>query len=190
MKKAKNIIIDDVTDEQKEILQEDINKKKLRDIDLFLGRVETPNKDIEKAPIITYEWEAYNKFLELFKEKGNIILEELKREIKWRKETKLIHSQTDFDHNFACILQDFIYELWESKWEEVLKEYLYEQIEAIESNVFNKTEELYDAPVFSKFDLLKRKKNEYLLLSKRIEIIRNSFSTQIQKLDNPNPYED
>jgi hypothetical protein len=55
MKKAKNIIIDDVTDEQKEILQEDINKKKLRDIDLFLGRVETPNKDIEKAPIITYE---------------------------------------------------------------------------------------------------------------------------------------
>lgn len=190
MKKKKDIEINDITEEQEEILVEDIRKVKLRDIDLFLGRIETPNKDIEKAPIISYEWENYNDFLDHFKFEWEKLLNELKEEIKNREETKLIYSQTDFDFNFATILQDFKDALWESAWEIALKEYLSEQILAIESNVFNKWEELYDAPVYSKFDLLKRKKNEYIILNKRIESIRNSYQTQTQKLDNPNPYED
>ena len=187
---VKKEIIEELTDEQIIILEEDMNKAKLRKIDLFMWRVETPNEDIEKAPVITFEWEEYNQLLEKFKIKWEELLERQKKELETREETKLTLSQTDMDNSFWRILKEYLESLWESEWEKVIKEYFEEQIEAIDSNIYNKQEELYDAPVFSYFDLLKKYRCEYLLIGKRIEAIRNSFQTNKQKLDNPNPYED
>ena len=180
----------ELTQEEQELLQEDINRDKLKKIDKFMWRVETMNEDLTIPPVIKFEWEDFKKLISYFEARWNDLLEKLKKEIKTRKKTELKYSETDYDYLFIKILQEFIKWLWESEWEKVIKEYWEEQIENIESNIYNKVSELYDAPVYSNFDMLKREKNDYMLFWKRIEMIRESFNRQKQKISNPNPYED
>ena len=168
-----NEIEDELTDEQKELLELDIRKEKYKKLQQYL------------------QSEAFIELCEYFEGEWNSVEKEVQFERQNRLETKSTKSQVDKDEIFQDILIEFKYKLWNTDWEEVLKEYFQDQIDAIETNILNKIsyeDALYDIPFYTVLDLLKQTRMDYLTFEKRIKSITASFADKKEEIANANPY--
>ena len=172
--------------EVKDLLKDQLTENQERELEL---QTRKDNYKKTQRYILTDE---FRKLCKYFDNKWKKVFEEIKLEIKNRKQTVAIKSELD------KILQDIEYydsifkQLWTSEWEKVLKDELNTRKINAESNVYIKVQpdELFDLPVYTKLDMLKMKRNGYLTVEKYITLISEWFFDAKDSENNPNPYEE
>lgn len=171
---VKDLIGEELTDEQKKLLEEDENKKKYKALQIYI------------------QSDDFLKLCEKFEKKWDEIKENIIKMISERKETKSTKSQLDKDVLFKSEIKVFIMELKESEWEKILKDFFQKQIEALDTHIFDKIsneQELYDVPFYTDIDLQKQVRIDFMCFWKRVKAITASFAKVKEEIENPNPYE-
>lgn len=134
--------------------------------------------------------DEYKEMLKYFEEKGETLLPEIKKEIASRKKVVAIKSEVDKIYSFKLFLVELKEKLGNSEGAKVISEIIDGQIEAAESNIYNKIEELGDVPIYTKLDFTKQLRIDYLLVGQRIERWSNSFLDKKEEKMDMHPYED
>lgn len=172
---VKDLIKSDLTEDQLKQLELDERKDKYKKLQHYLQSEEFKTLCIKYNDI----WEQKSL--------------EIKKLLKERKETKSTKSQLDKDVEFQYFLEEILKDLSVTDWEEILKQYFKEQIEAIDTNLLNKVsheEELYDVPFYTQIDIEKQIRMDYCTFEKRVRAITASFADKTEEASNPNPYEE
>lgn len=172
---VEQLLQDDLTDKEKELLELDTKKKKYKLLINYLGSKEC------KALIKKY----VKKSDKIFKE----ILAELDKR-RAGERSKATVSELDKSIAFYDFQVELVNDLWDSEAELILKTDLTNNAEATHTHLTNKIEELYDVPSFSELDLLKNKRIEYALIQDRLETMTSFYLDKQNVMPNPNPYED
>lgn len=133
--------------------------------------------------------DEYKGMCEYFTNKGETLLEEIKEELKNRKETKATKGEMDKIYSFIEFLKEVLDKLGKSKGAEVYKEIISGQIEAGYTNIYNRIEELGDVPVYSDLDFMKQLRIDYILLNKRMENWSEMFQDSKEEKKDTQPYE-
>lgn len=165
-------ITNDLTQEELMLKELDERKEKFKKI----------NKYIQSK--------SYEKLCKYFREKWEALTETIRESLLVRQEAKTIKSQLDRDIVFKNFLSEVKEQFWNSEWEEVLKNDFQESINNVETHIFNKIEELYDAPVYTEIDILKQIRIDYLCIDQRIERILASYADRKEEKQSLHPYED
>lgn len=134
--------------------------------------------------------DEYNAMIKYFEDKGESLLPEIKNEIATRKKVEATKSEVDKIYAFSLFLKEVQPVLGESEGAKVINEIINGQLEAAESNMFNKVEELGDVPIYTELDFNKQRRIDYLLLGQRIERWSNSFLDRKEESMDLHPYED
>jgi len=175
MTKVNDLIQEDLTEEQKKLLEIDEKKKKHKLL-----------KDYLKT-------EDYKKLIEYFKNKSELKLEEIKKELDNRRKgwiSKATQSELNISLSFYDFQLELANKLWNSEAEEILKTDLINNADNTYTHLTNKVEELYDVPSYSNLDLIKKERMEYWLIDDRIEQMVWFYDLDKQKIPNLNPYEE
>lgn len=165
-------MFEDLTEEQKELLQLQERKDKYKKLQHYL------------------QSDAFEKICEHFESKWKEIEKEIIKEIKERQETKVLKSELDKNHQFYNFQRELIEQLWDSEWELILKKDLEDNSENTFTHCLNKIEELYDAPVYSNLDLLKQLRIDYIMVWERLRRMSAFYLDTKEIEDNSNPYEE
>lgn len=173
---VKDLIKDDLTDEERTQLEIDTKAKKYK---ILLKYLESEKC---KALIIFYE------------AKWDVLLKEIKAELDKRRKgtwsSKATVSELDKSLSFYDFQVELANELWDSEAEQILAEDLRNNADATYTHLTNKIEELYDVPSFSALDLLKNRRVEYALIQDRLETMTWFYLDKQIVNPNLNPYED
>lgn len=161
------------------------NEEQEKEEALLLERKETFNKLTKYL-----QSDEYKELCEYFTKKWNALDSQIIKLVKERKETKWEKSELDKMVEFWDYLDEVLEKLWWTEWELIMKADLLRDKESVNSHILNKVEELFDMPVYSKADLLKQKRIDYLLLWKRIEGKVNSYADLKEEKQDLHPYED
>lgn len=170
-----DLIADELTDEEKVLLELDIKKKKYKLLTKYLDSKEC------KALIKKYV------------KKWDKILKEIEAEIDKRRTewgSKATVSELDKSIAFYDFQVELSKDLWDSEAELILKEDLTNNAENTYTHIVNKIEELYDVPSFSDLDLLKNRRIEYALIQDRLETMTSFYLDKQIVNPNDNPYEE
>jgi len=165
----------DLTEEEKELLELDIKKKKYKLLIRYLESKEC------KALIKKYEgkWEK--------------ILKEIVKELNNRRKgirSKAAVSDLDKTLSFYDFQLEVVKDLWDSEAEQILKEDLIKSAENTYTHLTNKIEELFDVPSYSELDLLKHRRVEYALIKDKLELMTSLYLDKKNVVPNLNPYEE
>lgn len=171
---VKDLIKDQLTEQEEKQKELDERKEKYKKTQKFLVTDECEE-------VCTTLFEKWDK-----------VLEEIKTELKNRKECKSKFSEVD------KIVQDIEFyetvskELWNSEWEKVLKNEFKIRIENAESNVFIKVsvEEMFDFAIYTELDMLKMKRNRLSTVKQYLTNLSESFFDDKSKEVPDNPYEE
>lgn len=166
--------IEELTDEQKELLEIDIRRKKYK---------------ILKNYLLTSE---YEDLVNKFEIKANDLLEKIEKELDNRRNgwvSKATQSELNFSLQFYDFQRELANALWNSEAEQILKSDLLQNADNTYTHLTNKIEELYDVPSYSDLDLFKKARVEYALIRDRIEQMVWFYNDNIEVENNPNPYE-
>ena len=172
---VKDLINDDLTEEEKVQLELDIKAKKYKILTKYLDSKEC------KALIKKY----VKKWDKLLKE----IVVELDKRRKWER-GKATVSDLDKTLSFYDFQLEVVKDLWDSEAELILKEDLTNSAEATYTHLTNKIEELYDVPSYSELDLLKNRRVEYALIKEKLELMTSLYYDKQMEVPNLNPYEE
>lgn len=165
-------LLNDLTDEQKELLEKDQRKEKYKKLSHFLQ-----TKDFEKiCKHFEKKWEALTK--------------KVTDLIQNRNECKAEKSELDKNYQFYNFQKELAEKLWDSEAEQVLKKDLLDNAENTYTHCLNKIEELYDAPVYTQLDLLKQLRIDYLMVWERLRRMTEFYLDTKEIMDNANPYEE
>lgn len=134
--------------------------------------------------------DEYKEMLKYFEEKWESLLPEIKNEIATRTKVEAIKSEVDKIYAFSLFLKEVQEKLGESEGAKVISEIIDGQIEAADSNMHNKVEELGDVPIYTKLDFTKQLRIDYLLVGQRIERWSDSFLDKKEDKMDLHPYED
>lgn len=173
---VKDLIKDNLTEEEKTLLEIDTKKKKYKILVRYLETKEC--KDLIKKYVA--KWEVLLKKIE----------EEVDKRRKWESSSKAVVSELDKSISFYDFQLELANDLWDSEAEEILKADLLQNAENTYTHVTNKIEELYDVPSFSELDLLKNQRIEYALIQDRIETMVSFYNDTEIVNPNLNPYEE
>lgn len=165
-------IIEDLSEEQKELLEIQEKKEKYKKLQHFINS------------------ESFTEITKYFENKWKEIENKIIEIIKNRKEAKVLKSELDKNYQFYNFQIELIEKLWESEWEKILKEDLRENSENTFTHCLNKIEELYDAPVYSELDLLKQLRIDYIMVWERFRRMSAFYLHTKEIEDNSNPYEE
>lgn len=135
--------------------------------------------------------EEFKKLCKDFKDKWDLLLEDIKQELISRKKVEAIKSEINKIEQDVEYYKSISNKLWKSEWEKVFKDELAIRVENAESNMFVKVapDELFDLPVYTKLDMLKMKRNSYSTVDKYLTLISEWFYDPKTMVTNPNPYE-
>lgn len=172
---VKDLLKDELTDDEKTLLEIDIKAKKYKLLTAYLDTKEC------KALIKKYE-KIWDKLLK------EIETELDKRRIEWG--SKATVSELDKSLSFYDFQVELAWDLWDSEAELILKEDLDNNAENTYTHIINKIEELYDVPSFSDLDLLKNRRIEYTLIQDRLEQMTWFYLDKQIVNPNDNPYEE
>lgn len=165
-------ILEDLSEEQKQLLETQERKEKYKKLQHFLNSKE------------------FDKITKYFENKWKEIETQIIESIKTRKEAKVVKSELDKNYQFYNFQNELIEQLWESEWEKILKEDLKSNSENTFTHCLNKIEELYDAPVYSELDLLKQLRIDYIMVWERFRRMSAFYLDTKDIEDNANPYEE
>lgn len=171
---VKDLLTEELTEEQQKALEIDTRKDNYKKTQKYLL---TP---------------AFKKLCDKFYKEWELMIEDIKTELKTRGKTDAMKSEAD------KIAQDIEYykkiksELWNTDWEKVLKLALDVRIENAESNVYIKVDPsaLFDLPVYTTLDMLKLERNSLMTLEQYLTWISELFLDGKDAPSNPNPYEE
>ena len=172
---VKDIIKDDLTEEEKDLLELDIRKKKYKLLTKYL------------------ESKKCEALIKKYVKKWDRILKEIEAEIDKRRNgerSKATVSELDQSLAFHDFQVELANDLWDSEAEKILKKDLENNAENTYTHVINKIEELYDVPSFSELDLLKKRRVEYALIKDRLETMTSFYLDKQVINPNGNPYEE
>jgi len=172
---VKDLIKDELTDEEKTLLELDIKAKKYKLLTIYLS-----SKECEAL-------------IEKYVAKWDKILEEIVAELdKRRKGTRGKATVSDLDKtlSFYDFQLELVGDLWDSEAELVLIEDLTNSAENTYTHLINKIEELFDVPSYSELDLLKHRRVEYALIKDKLELMTSLYYDKQVINPNSNPYEE
>ena len=173
---AKDLIKDDLTDEQLDQLETDVNKDKFKTLRWYLDSKE------------------YNQTIEFFTGKIEDVDVLIKKEIELRRnlnnETKAIKSELDKSILFYDFQLEIIEQLGDTEAEKILKDDLIENADNTTTHIYNKIEEMYDIPTYSKLDILKQMRIDYIMIGERLQRMVWFYAQEKDSIKNPNPYQD
>lgn len=134
--------------------------------------------------------DEFKEICSYFRKKWEDLTDEIRTKLQERTETKTIKSQLDRDVLFQNFLKEVKEQFGSSEWEEILKLEFQESINNVETHIFNKIEELYDAPVYSEIDIIKQIRIDYLCVDQRIKRIMASYADWKEEKISLHPYEE
>lgn len=171
---VKDIIWNELTDEEKALAELDDRKKKYKILKKYLLS------------------EEYADLVSKFEAKADDILKQIERELDNRRNS-WVTKATQSDLNFTLQFFDFQIELanamWDTEAEQILKADLLHNADNTYTHLINKVEELYDVASYSDLDKLKKARVEYALIRDRIETMVSFYNDEKNEVSNPNPYE-
>ena len=165
----------DLTEEEKTLLEIDTRKKKYK---LLTNYLESKECESLIAKYIV-KWEEILKLIEL----------ELDKRRKWDR-SKASVSDLDKTLSFYDFQLELANDLWNSEAELILKEDLINSADNTKTHLTNKIEELYDVPSYSELDLLKTNRVEYALIKDKLELMTSLYLDRPNVVPNLNPYEE
>ena len=169
-------IKDDLTEEEKELLEIDTRRKKYKILSHYLLSDE------------------YKKLVEEYKEKAERMLLKIEQEIENRRiglsEPKATQSDFSFSLQFYDFQKELANSLWDSEAEQILKGDLLNNADNTYTHLTNKIDQLYDVPSYSDLDLAKKLRMEYALVDDRIETMVWFYNDNTEISNSLNPYED
>lgn len=172
---VKELLEDQLTEEEKTLLEIDTKRKKYKLLTKYLDSKEC------KALIKKYV------------AKWNKILKEIVAELDKRRNGergKATVSDLDKTLSFYDFQLEVVEDLWDTEAEKILKEDLTNSAEATYTHLTNKIEELYDVPSYSELDLLKHRRVEYALIKEKLELMTSLYYDKQMEVPNLNPYEE
>ena len=172
---VKDIIVDELSQKEKDLLELDIKNKKYKLLTKYLDSKECKTLILKYLSI----WGDLLKEIEL----------EIDKRRKWAV-SKASQSELNKSLHFHDFQVQLAGDLWDSEAESILREDLLSNAEATYTHVVNKIEELYDVPSFSDLDILKYKRIEYALIQDRLETMTSFYLDKQNLIPNDNPYED
>lgn len=172
--------------EVKDLIQDPLTEQEQKEKDLL------ERKEKYKATQRYLLSPAFRKLIEEFTIEWEEIFTKIKTELKTRKKTEALSSEVDKIVADIAYYKKIISKLDKTEWAKILKGEIEARITNAESNIYIKVapEELFDLPVFTKLDMLKRKRNSYLTTDKLLHNISDWFFDDKEKGDNPNPYDE
>lgn len=147
--------------------------------------------------------EEYSAIVDKFRKDGEEMLPIIRNEIETREKVETTKSEADKVLGFVKFMEEVLSMIGDSEGGKVFKEIISGQIEAGWSHVDNKIMSRYneedefsplipfDAPVYSKLDLMKQARIDRLRLDSRMEGWSDSFSDpKAQQIPSAHPYEE
>jgi len=173
---VKDIIKDELTEEEKTLLELDIKKKKYKLLTAYLESKEC--KALTK------------KYVKIWDNLLKDIEDELDKRRKGTSNAKATKSDLDKTLFYYDFLIKLISDLWDSEAEMILKEDLGLRATNTYSWVLHTVDPLYDVPSFSDLDMIKHIRAEYTMIHSQFETMQNNYFDKPNVVPNLNPYEE
>lgn len=121
---------------------------------------------------------------------GEKLLEDIQKEFKTRKLPKMEYSEANKLNVYINFYSGVLERVDDSEGGKKFKEEINKQIQNGLSHLYNKVEIGFDAPMFTKLDLLKVLRTTNLTIDKKLDEIINEFTPKQEEETSNHPYEE
>lgn len=148
-------------------------------------------KGIYKNLQIYINSKDYEDLISWGKEKWDALLEKIRKEVRERKKTELLKSKLDHLINHIEFLEEVKTRIDDTEWGRIVKQHLDTDIKRANDNIEIRVEELWDAPIYSKADMLKMDRAYYMTINEKINEYCNVYLPQKEQTqESMHPYEE
>jgi hypothetical protein len=106
-----------------------------------------------------------------------------------REKTELIKSKLDHLVEYTTFLAEIYEQIDESAGGKIVKKHINSDIELANNNVEIRVEDFWDAPIYSKADMLKMKRSEYMTIEAKVAEYSNAYTeVKEEKVKEMHPY--